>query len=206
MMKVLIDPHALENLLGPMFKQAAFVAQKAINDTLFQARKDTLHQMKTHIDRGPTPWTKRSLRYSKASKNYLQGTLYFHYNRPYMKTIIDGGTVKADGSKFLVVPVKSKMKLTKQGNIRRGRVRALANKPNYFVGTPGDSNDLNKRGLYRIKGRGKNKKLERITYQNKRERKARKTYDGPELAQRFIKRKLQGNILKAAKRAIATAR
>lgn len=205
-MKVLIDPHALENLLGPMVKQAAFVAQKAINDTLFQARKDTLHQMKTHIDGGPTTWTKRSLRYKKASKNYLQGTLYFNYDRPYMKTIIDGGTVKANNSQYLVVPKKGKMNLTKQGNIRRGRVRALANKPNYFVGTPGNSKDMNKRGLYKIKGRGKKKKLERMTYQNQTERKARTTYAGPELAERFIKRKLQGNILKAAKRAIATAR
>ncbi len=205
-MKVLIDPHALENLLGPMTKQAPFVAQKAINDTLFQARKDQLQKMKTSIDKGANSWTRRSLRYYKASKNFLKGTLYFDATRPYMKTIIDGGTVKPENSEFLVAPVKGRMKLNKFGNIRRGRVRALANKPNYFVGTPGGSNDLKKRGLYKIKGRGKNKKLERMTYQNETQRPARTTYKGPEFAQEFIKKRLERNIIRAAKRAIATAR
>jgi hypothetical protein len=206
-MKVLIEAHALEKLLGPMVKQAPFVAQKAINDTLFQARKDQLQKMKTSIHLGATNWTKRGLRYDKAKKNYLQGTLYFHPNRPYMKTIIEGGVVRPkQGQERLVAPVKGKIRLTKYGNIGKGRVRSLANKPNYFVGKPGNSRDEDKSGLYKIKGRGKNKKLERIAYINQKSRKQKKTYRGPEFAQTYIKKRLQRNIIRAARRAIDTAR
>lgn len=204
-MKVLIEAHGLEKLLGPMLKQAPFVAQKAINDTLFDARKDQLRQMKTHIDGGPTSWTKRGLRYDKAKKNFLQGTLYFHANRPYMKTIIEGGTVRPKKEK-LIAPVKSKVRLNKYGNLTKNKVKSLANKPNYFMGKPGGSRDDSKYGLYKIKGRGKNKKIERIIYVNLKSRKQRQTYRGPDYAQRFMTKRLQFNIMRAAQRAIDTAR
>jgi len=206
-MKVLIEAHALEKLLGPFLKQAPFVAMKAINDTLFQARKDQLQKMKTSIHLGATSWTKRGLRYDKATKNFLKGTLYFHGNRPYMKTIVEGGVIKPkQGQKRLVAPVQGKIRLTKQGNIGKSRVRSLANKPNYFLGTPGGSKDESKLGLYKITGRGKNKKLERIVYTNLTNRPQKPTYRGPEFAQTFIQKRLQRNIIRAARRAIATAR
>ena len=41
-MKVLIEAHGLEKLLGPMLKQAPFVAQKAINEGARAAALDTM--------------------------------------------------------------------------------------------------------------------------------------------------------------------
>ena len=209
MMKIEINENALVDLLGPFMKQVPFVASKSINDTLFGARKDQLQKMKTQIDGGPTAFTRRGLQYYKATKADPEGILYFAADRPYMRTIIEGGTVRPTvyrQNPKLVAPVKGRLRLTKQGNISKGRVRALKQKPNYFIGKPGSSKDDSKYGLYKIKGRGKNKKLERIVYMNLKARQQRPTYRGRDFAIDYVNKKLQRNILRAARRAIETAR
>jgi hypothetical protein len=212
MLEITIDAHGLEKLLGPMIKQTEFVAMKAINDTLFMARKDQMGKLKQNIEGGPTAWTRRGLRYYKASKNELIGTLYFASGREYMKTIMDTGTVRAK-KKSLVAPVLGKIKLNKFGNIPatagRGKTLQLLkargkDKGNYFIGDQGKGQDAY--GLYKRTGRGKNKKATRIIYLNLSSRKQKKTYDGRGYAERFIARKFKANIMRAARRAALTAR
>lgn len=204
-MKVVIEAHKLENLIGPLVRQAPFVAMKAINDTLFDARRDVVNnQMPKHIDKGPTSWTKRGVRYEKAKKNYLQGVLYIDTKRDYLKHPIKGKPLTAKRN-ILVAPVMGRMRLTKQGNIGRKRIETLASKPNYFVGMPSNRHSQQAYGLYKIVGRGKNKKLERHAYMNLKTRPQRKTYDAPGLTQGYVERVIKKNILRAARKAARTS-
>lgn len=204
-MKVLIKPHNLENLIAPLVRQAPFVAMKAINDTLFDARRDVVNnQMPKHIDKGPTPWTKRGVRYEKAKKNYLRGVLYIDRKREYLKHPIEGKTLRARRN-VLVAPVLGNIRLTKQGNIGRKRIESLANKPNYFVGIPSKRHSQQAYGLYKIKGRANNKKLERVAYMNLKTRPQKQTYDAPGLTYRYVQRVIKKNILRAARKAARTA-
>ena len=205
-MKVVIEAHKLENLIGPLVRQAPFIAMKAINDTLFDARQDQVNrQMKLHIAGGPVPWTKKALRYDKAKKNFLQGSLYFSGNRPYLKTIMKGGVVKPKKER-LVAPVLGKIRLTKQGNLTQNKIKTLKNNPRYFVGLPKRTSTPADYGLYRIKGRKKSARLERVAYINLRQRRQRPTYEADKLAVRYISRRIKRNIIRATAHAIRTSR
>ena len=205
-MKVVIEAHKLENLIGPLVRQAPFIAMRAINDTLFDARQDQVNrQMKLHIAGGPVPWTKKALRYDKAKKNFLQGSLYFSGNRPSLKTIMKGGVVKPKKER-LVAPVLGKIRLTKQGNLTQNKIQTLKNNPRYFVGLPKRTSTPADYGLYRIKGRKKSARLERVAYINLRQRRQRPTYEADKLAVRYISRRIKRNIIRAAAHAIRTSR
>ena len=160
MIKVELSIETLEDLLKPILRQVPFVVSKSINDTLFGARKHQMEVMDKNLAGGPTRWTRNSILYRKATRSYLQGELYFSERAPYMKTVIQGGTI-TPAKKKLVAPVKGKVRLTKQGNLTKNKVQQLAIKKNHFVGLPGKSTDQSKYGVYKKKGRGKNRKLER---------------------------------------------
>jgi len=207
-MKTVISVEEIAKLYKPFQRQVPYIAMRAINDTLFEARKDALKYAERGIAGGPTSWTKRALRYDKARKNWLQGTLYYAGNREYMNTILKGGVVKPkQGKRELVAPVPGKVHINKYGNLRKGKIKSLLNQPNYFRGEPPKKKgDLNARGIYREKGRGKNKKLERVVYLNLKQRTARRTYKGDTIAQKFVQRRIAANIRKAGRKAIKTMR
>ena len=116
MIKVEFNIETLEDLLKPIMRQVPFVVSKAINDTLFGARKNQMMTMNKTLDGGPTRWTKSSLLYQKATRSNLSGELYFSDRAPYMKTVIQGGTITPTKKK-LVAPVKGKVRLTRQKGI-----------------------------------------------------------------------------------------
>jgi hypothetical protein len=205
MIKVELSIETLEDLLKPILRQVPFVVSKSINDTLFGARKHQMEVMDKNLAGGPTRWTRNSILYRKATRSNLQGELYFSDRAPYMKTVVHGGTI-TPAKKKLVAPVKGKVRLTKQGNLTKNKVQHLAIKKNHFIGLPGKSKDQSKYGVYKKKGRGKNRKLERIVYINLSSRKQKATYDGPKFAKRYIENHLQINIIRAAKRAVDTSR
>jgi len=207
--KFVISAEELEKLLQPVLRQVPFIAMTAINNTLFHARKESLKQAERQgIAGGLAPYSKRALRYDKARKNYLQGTLYYAGNRTYMNTVLDGGTVRPKpGRKSIVAPVKGKVHLNKYGNLRKGKIKSLLNNPKYFQGTPpNNKNNQRAYGIWRERGRGKNKRLERVIYMNLQQRKARKTYRGDEFASRYVARNFKKHLAKATRRAIKTAR
>lgn len=205
MIEVELNIETLEDLLKPIMRQVPFVVSRAINDTLFGARKNQMMTMNKNLDGGPTRWTRNSLLYRKATRANLSGELYFSDRASYMKTVVHGGTITPNKKK-LVAPVKGKVTLTKQGNLTKNKVQKLASKNNHFVGLPGNSKDQSKYGVYKKKGRGKNRKLERVVYINLTSRKQKKTYDGPRFAKKYIENHLQVNIIRAAKYAIKTSR
>lgn len=205
MIEVELNIETLEDLLKPIMRQVPFVVSRAINDTLFGARKNQMMTMNKNLDGGPTRWTRNSLLYRKATRSNLSGELYFSDRASYMKTVVHGGTITPNKKK-LVAPVKGKVRLTKQGNLTKNKVQQLASKNNHFVGLPGNSKDQSKYGVYKKKGRGKNRKLERVVYINLTSRKQKKTYDGPRFAKKYIENHLQVNIIRAAKHAIKTSR
>tara|TARA_R110000803_G_scaffold50796_1_gene105327 strand:- start:139 stop:756 length:618 start_codon:yes stop_codon:yes gene_type:complete len=205
MIKVELNIETLEDLLKPIMRQVPFVVSKAINDTLFGARKNQMMTMNKTLDGGPTRWTKSSLLYEKATRSNLSGELYFSERAPYMRTVVHGGTI-TPAKKKLVAPVRGKVKLTKQGNLTKNKIQQLKAKRNHFVGLPGGSKDQSKYGVYKKKGRGKNQKLERIVYINLSSRKQKATYDGPKFAKRYIENHLHVNLVRAAIKAVDTSR
>ena len=207
MIKVELSIETLEDLLKPVMRQVPFIVSKSINDTLFGARKNQLKMMERDIDGGPTRWTKNGLIYDKATKSNLSGSLYFKGDRPYMKKIIEGAKVYPHpGNRRLIAPVKDKIKVNKYGNLARDKIHQLEKKRNHFVGNPGGKKDSSSYGVYKITGRGKSKKVTKVMHLNLTSREQRITYQGPAFAKKYIESNLRLNIIRAAKRAIQTAR
>ena len=112
-------------------KQIPFATSVAINDTLFDLRKEMAKQMDKKLDR-PTPFTKRGLFVNKAKKNLLVGVLLMKdIVANYMQYQIEGGT-RTTG-KQIPVPYKPNAKLNKFGNII-GKKTGLIKKNTQFIG------------------------------------------------------------------------
>ena len=206
-MEVELNVEALEGLLKPILRQVPFVVAKTINDTLFGARKNQLMMMNKHIDGGPTRWTKSGLLYSKATRSKLSGEIYFKADRPYMRDIIEGGTVTPHkGNIRLIAPVKGNIKPNRYGNLARNKIDQLDKRRNYFVGLPGGNKNQSSYGVYKITGRAKNKKLTKVIHLNKASREQKVTYEGPKFAKRYIENHLHVNLVRAAQRAVQTSR
>ena len=157
MIELKLNEKALRAMAHPKWRdQIPFTMSHAINRTLIASRKEQQDAMDKHIAGGPTRFTRSSVRYKSSSKRNLVGTLYYHKNAPYMKTIIDGGVVKAKKVR-LSEPVH--VKLDKRGNIPSGRgknkytARAKADKK-FFFGIPKGYSGENYRGIWRRYGQG----------------------------------------------------
>lgn len=166
MINVKLNEKALEAMVNPKWRsQVPFTMSHAINRTLVASRKEQQKGMDKHIDGGPTRYTRSSVRFKSSSKRKLVGTLYYHDGAPYMKTIIDGGVVRAKKVK-LSEPVN--VRLDKFGNIPSGRgknkytARAKADKK-FFFGIPDGRKGEKYRGIWKQIGKPKwNKKQKRM--------------------------------------------
>lgn len=161
---VKLNEKALEAMVDPEWRnQVPFMMSHAINRTLVASRKEQQKAMDKYIEGGPTQYTRSSIRFKRSSKRDLTGLLYYHSGVPYMKTIIDGGVVKAQKVK-LSEPVN--VRLDKFGNIPSGRgkkkytARAKANKK-FFFGIPAGYKGENYRGIWQRIGKGGYTKLKR---------------------------------------------
>ena len=112
-------------------KQIPFATSVAINNTLFDLKKEMAKQMDKKLDR-PTPCTKRGFFINKAKKNLLIGVLLMKdIVANYMQYQIEGGT-RATG-KQIPVPYKPNARLNKFGNII-GKRTGLIKKSTQFIG------------------------------------------------------------------------
>lgn len=145
-------------------KQIPFAASQALNDTAFNARKAVQVQLPRKLDR-PTPWTIRGVRVGKSTKRRLTARVYFTPDRAaYMKYQIEGGTRTPAGG-TIVMP--KNINQNKYGNIPRGKVKKLLQRPDTFIGTikgiPGvwQRGHISKRGKFsaRSKSRSSNVRL-----------------------------------------------
>jgi len=157
MIDMKINDNALADLVSPQWRsQVPFALSHAINRTLKASRLEQQKAMTRHIDGGPTRFTKSGIRAKYSSKRDLVGHLYYAADRPYMHTIVNGGTVVAKQKK-LSEPVN--VKLDKFGNIPTGRGnnkytdRARKN-PKFFFGIPKGRKGEQYRGVWRRYGKG----------------------------------------------------
>ena len=112
-------------------KQIPFATSVAINNTLFDLKKEMAKQMDKKLDR-PTPFTKRGFFINKAKKNLLVGVLLMKdIVANYMQYQIEGGT-RTTG-KQIPVPYKPNARLNKFGNII-GKRTGLIKKNTQFIG------------------------------------------------------------------------
>lgn len=114
-------------------KQVPFAVSQALNDTAFDARKAVQVQLPRKLNK-PTPWTIRGVRVGKSSKRRLRASVYFTDDRAkYMKFQIDGGIRRNTTDGTIVMP--KNIKQNKYGNIPRGKVKKLLQRPDTFIGT-----------------------------------------------------------------------
>ena len=174
-------------------KQIPFATSVAINNTLFDLKKEMAKQMDKKLDR-PTPFTKRGFFINKAKKNLLVGVLLMKdIVANYMQFQIEGGT-RTTG-KQIPVPYKPNARLNKFGNII-GKRTGLIKKNTQFIGNVSGTEGVYERtkdGLKLIIG------FERsVTY--------RPRFPFYTIAARFSNAVFDRNFTKAFNRALRSAR
>ena len=146
-------------------KQMPSAVRNALNDTA----KDSMFWWKKNLDKyidRPTKFTIRNIQYTRAEKNRLVSAVGFAsptFGKPvgqgsahYMKLQIEGGT-RLPQKRAIAVPT-SNYKTDKFGNIgKTEKIKSLLEKPNHFSGSING-----KAGIFKKKGRGKNKKVEMV--------------------------------------------
>lgn len=147
-----------KNIVDPLKRQVPFAISHAITKTMAASRKDQQVQMDKYFDGGATRWTKGGVRVSYPNKRNLYSVMYYNADRPYMREMIYGGTVKPTKKK-LVQPVLSKgnkpnARLNKFGNLPNKYLSKNAEKKQFFVGIPRGRKGQQYYGLWRRYGRG----------------------------------------------------
>ena len=134
-------------------KHLPFALARGLTWTAKAAQQEAVRQMDFKID-NPTAFTKRGVRFQSARKGddpfavvYIQDI-----QAEYLKWIIDGGLKVA---RTLLKP--GNIRLNKHGNIAKGRIRKLLDKPNHFKG---EVNGVS--GVWQRLGKKKRKRLKLI--------------------------------------------
>lgn len=133
MLHMSVDTRALERRLsGLASKQVPFAASLAINEVAGEISEAEPLGLARDLDR-PTPFTKKGMFVSRATKRKLTGVVGFkRIQSEYLGAQASGGTRKAK-RRAVVVPVG--LRLNKYGNMpRKSLAKALA-KPGTFSGT-----------------------------------------------------------------------
>ena len=139
-----------KGLNGIQKKQVPYATMLAINNTLFQLKKEMGKQTVKKLDR-PTPATQKGFLFTKATKARLIGVLFMKdFVEDYMKYQINGG-IRSSGHSF-VVPTKNS-RLNKFGNIIGKRSGLIKNSKQFF----GSFNGIT--GVYERTNKGKKIKL-----------------------------------------------
>jgi hypothetical protein len=131
-------------------KQVPYATMNAINNTLFQLKKEMAKQTIKKLDR-PTPATQKGFLFKKATKSKLIGMLFMKdFVEDYLKYQIDGG-IRSPGHSF-AVPTKNS-RLNKFGNIVGRKTGLIKNTKQFF----GSFNGIT--GVYERTNKGKKIKL-----------------------------------------------
>ena len=183
-----------KNLTRDQKKQVPFASAMAINNTLFQLRKEMGKQTRKKLDR-PTKFTQNGFVVQKAKKQNLKGMLFLKDAvEKYLKFQIDGG-VRSTG-KYIPVPFKQNARLNKFGNIV-GKRSGLIKKKSQFIGTVN--------GILGVWERQKGNKLKLIIgFERTVEYKPKLPFYT--IAQKFSAAVFDRNFTKAIARAIKSAR
>jgi hypothetical protein len=125
-------------------KKIPSIIRNTLNDLAMGSRTRLQQTLPKYVDK-PTPFTLKSILFEKTDKHKLESKVGFlsatfpkkarranigTYPSDYMSLLTHGGT-RLPKRKAIAVPTNS-YKTNKFGNIKRGDIRRLLNKPNYF--------------------------------------------------------------------------
>ena len=152
-------------------QQIPFATKNALNDTANELKAAEVKQLDKDIDR-PTPFTKRAFFIKGATKKRLVAVLGIKdIQAKYLGIQIKGGT-QTPANKAILTPAN--IKLNKYGNLTKGRIKKLLDKPNTFSGKVGGV-----AGIWERNKKGGLKLL--VRYKDKQDHKPRfKFYDTAE--------------------------
>jgi len=174
-------------------KQIPFAVSKAFNAIAFKTKKHIEKKMDKTFDGGATRWTRSSVKYKRGTKYNPDAYVYADLEKaPYLKTMIDGGTVRPLGTnKRLHQPVN--IRLNKYGNVSYSGgtstiAKKLSSNPAFFVGRPKSKGKPSEFGLWR---RFKRKGPKLIMSMEKKSRRQKKVFHGYRAARGFVKRNIR---------------
>jgi hypothetical protein len=224
MISVEFDIDKLQEQMGAKRDQVPFAVGITIQNLSFATHK-VIKKSVDRFDGGATPFTKNAfkVRYAKYSKRRLWNEVYIQANRPYLKTLMRGGTVKPRMSKFngtgsaktLVMPGKGQ-KTNKYGNLtkkfianrkpeRSGGSFVGPSNPNakFFIGHPAGQKPNDKNfGMYRRTKRG----LRMVVFLGKRKRQQKAIWKADKIAENYVRRRASTALRKSIDHALKTAR
>lgn len=141
-------------------KQMRFAAAVALTRTAKAAAEEEKQEASRKLEE-PTPFTLRGIRFDKATKQNLQARVYvMPIQAEYMHWQVEGGTRQKRAKSGEALPVN--IAVNKYGNIvarGRGKLKALINRPDTFIGTV--------KGVYGLWQRGRSAKNGKFRAQGK---------------------------------------
>ena len=191
-------------------KQLPFATKNALNSLTFGVQQTLRAGVDRWVEGGAVPFTKSGIQVHKASKRSLYAAIFFPDNRPYMRTMVFGGTRRPlKSNKKLIVPGydksgKSAQRLNKRGNIPRNTLaKKASNKALHFVGKPIGKKHKNRPvGLYR---RYKRKAPKLIIAMDEKQLTYKRIWPANEIGINYVQKHHRHVFGKALGQAIATA-
>jgi hypothetical protein len=186
-------------------KQIPFAVAVTFRRMAFKTKKHLEDKMDETFDGGATRWTRSSVKYKGGTKFDPTAYVYVDLEKaPYLKTMIDGGTVRPLGTnKRLHQPVN--IRKNKYGNVTYTRgmstiAKKLNSNPAFFVGRPKSKGKEMPLGLWR---RYKRKGPKLILSLDKTSRSQKKLFPAYELSRSFVKRNIRQEFDMQFKKAFA---
>jgi len=183
-------PKALKELATT---QIPFVVSKVMNNGLFHTHKGLVQHMDSGaIKGGAIPFTKKGMRFKKATKATLHANLRFetegNYSRAYMIPILRGGTRVAKNKKLPDVDKEAYSSvLTKKGNFKRNWLQnAMAEAESRKSGGKGSKGFFTVKvnaNTSILKQRKKTGDVVDLVWFSEKQREQRQTFDGFDFAE-----------------------
>jgi hypothetical protein len=179
-------------------RQIPFATASAINEVLAEIKRNWEKRLRRSLDR-PTPFTLKAFAIRRASKRRLVGVVFAKdVQAGYLERLEEGGE-RRPKRRAILVPVRQR--LNRYGNMPRGAVgRALASRKT-FSGAPKGR----PAGIYQRTGKGRSAGLKLLVHyaDGASYRPRLKLVSG---AAKTATARLPGAMLRAMRRAVATAR
>jgi len=165
-------------------KEIDFTIAATINKSLFETKNYMAKAMDQAYEGGATRFTKQQIQYTKATKQMQHGVLYVRRGGDYIIPTLDGGKIKPfPNTVGLIQPLPENVRLSKQGNLRRGYVKSKETNPKFFIGYPkGRPRSPKNYGLWRRTGRKGREGLNLEVKMSKKSRVQTRVFNGRMLA------------------------
>jgi hypothetical protein len=176
-------------------KQVPFALSQTFNTLVYEVQQRLRKDVDKYFDGCAVKFTKSGIMFSTSSKNFLFASVFVESNRPYMKTMIKGGTVNPlKNNKALLQPAA--FKVNKFGNIPRNAISNRKAKTDiYFIGKASKTRPY---GLYR---RYKKQTPKLMVLMENKSRNQKALFPATRIASKYIKRNLKAEFNRKFQRA-----